>query len=53
MESMLRKLLELLSTDVYTIGGVAENRATIYSDIDILIAIPTKVLDKETKKNFL
>jgi predicted nucleotidyltransferase len=50
---MLRKLLELLSTDVYTIGGVAENRTTIYSDIDILIAIPTKVLDKETKKNFL
>jgi predicted nucleotidyltransferase len=35
---------------VYVIGSIAENRTTIYSDIDILIAIPSKILDSETKK---
>ena len=32
---------------IYVIGGVAEERTTIYSDIDILIIIP----DKMEKKN--
>jgi DNA polymerase sigma len=38
---------------VYVIGSIAENRTTIYSDIDILIAIPSKILDSETKKKTL
>jgi predicted nucleotidyltransferase len=37
--------------EVYVIGGVAEGRTTIYSDIDVLIAIPARVLDDEAKKN--
>jgi predicted nucleotidyltransferase len=37
--------------EVYVIGGVAEGRTTIYSDVDVLIAIPARVLDDEAKKN--
>jgi predicted nucleotidyltransferase len=35
---------------VYVIGGVAENRVTIYSDIDILVALPTRTLDDNSVK---
>jgi len=49
----IAKAVEDLAPDaaVYVIGGVAEGRTTIYSDIDVLIAIPTRVLDDEAKKN--
>ena len=39
--------------DVYVVGGVAEGRTTIYSDIDILIVIPSGILDNEAKKNLV
>jgi len=35
---------------VYVIGGVAENRVTIYSDVDILVALPTRTLDDNLVK---
>jgi predicted nucleotidyltransferase len=35
---------------VYVIGGVAENRVTIYSDIDILVSLPTRTLDDNLVK---
>ena len=35
---------------VYVIGGVAENRVTIYSDIDILVAPPTRTLNDNLVK---
>jgi predicted nucleotidyltransferase len=37
--------------EVYVIGGVAEDRTTIYNNIDVLIAIPARVLDDEAKEN--
>uniref|UniRef100_A0A7C5TJK2 Polymerase nucleotidyl transferase domain-containing protein n=1 Tax=Ignisphaera aggregans TaxID=334771 RepID=A0A7C5TJK2_9CREN len=39
--------------DIYVIGGIAEDRTTIYSDIDILIATPSRILDNEAKKNLV
>jgi len=36
--------------DVYVIGGVAENRTTIYSDIDVLIVVKGEKLGDERKK---
>lgn len=36
--------------DVYVIGGVAEDRITIYSDIDVLIVARKGVLGDERKK---
>jgi predicted nucleotidyltransferase len=35
---------------VYVIGGVAENKVTIYSDIDILVALPTRTLNDDLVK---
>jgi predicted nucleotidyltransferase len=35
---------------VYVIRGVAENRVTIYSDIDILVALPTRTLNDNSVK---
>ena len=39
-----------LDAEVYVIGGVAEGRTTVHSDIDVLIAMPTRVLNDEAKK---
>jgi len=36
--------------EVYVIGGVAEDRTTIYNNIDVLIAIPARVLDDKRKR---
>lgn len=42
--SVARAALEIVpNAKVYVIGGVAEGRTTIYSDIDILIVLPEKV----------
>ena len=35
---------------VYVIGSVVENRTTIYSDIDILVALLSRTLDSEAVK---
>lgn len=40
----------LPNAQVYVIGSVAENRTTIYSDIDILITLPTNILDEKSVK---
>ncbi|BDB99987.1 nucleotidyltransferase domain-containing protein [Saccharolobus caldissimus] len=38
------------NSEVYVIGGVAEDRITVLSDIDILVVIKRKLNDKEKKK---
>ncbi|MDT7901888.1 MAG: nucleotidyltransferase domain-containing protein [Acidianus sp.] len=38
------------NAEVYVIGGVAENRITVLSDIDILIVIKRKLSGKERKE---
>ncbi|MCH4815855.1 MAG: nucleotidyltransferase domain-containing protein [Saccharolobus sp.] len=38
------------NSEVYIIGGVAEDRITVLSDIDILIIIKRKLNNKERKK---
>lgn len=43
-QSVARAALEIVpGAEVYVIGGVAEGRTTVYSDIDILIVLPEKV----------
>lgn len=45
--SIARATRELIpESKIYVIGGVAEERTTIYSDIDILIIIPDKIEKK-------
>lgn len=38
---------------VYVIGGVAEDRVTVYSDIDLLIVFPYKVSRTEMNRRIL
>jgi len=38
------------NAEVYVIGGVAEDRITVLSDIDILIVIKRKLNNKERKR---
>jgi len=38
---------------VYVIGGAAENRLTVLSDIDILIIVPKKAMKKHLTTNIL
>ncbi len=43
-QSIARATLEIVpNAKVYVVGGVAEERTTIYSDIDVLIVLPEGV----------
>lgn len=52
VEKVARAARDILGdVRVYVIGGVAENRTTALSDIDVLIAVSGRI-DAETEKGY-
>jgi len=53
-ERMVRAAKDLPpGAEVYVIGGVAEGKVTVLSDIDVLIAVPGRTLSSEELKRLL
>ncbi len=52
VEVVARAVRDLVpEAEIYVIGSVVEGKVTVYSDIDILVIIPNKTLNGESRKN--
>jgi len=49
-EKIAKAVEDLVPEAEVYVSGVAEDRTTIYNNIDVLIAIPARVLDDKRKR---
>ncbi len=53
-ELVARAVSDLVpEAEVYVIGSVVEGKVTVYSDIDVLVVIPNKTLNSESRKDLV